>query len=419
MLKLTVYLTLILITATTALARPQYSILQSYGIKCTGCHISINGGGARNAQGNISRNSISLIPADKIPVLGTVFDKISNNNSFFDDKIMWGMDVRYQSARWPAAADTVTLKRTARDQMIMQFTPYLIFTPVEWLQIDGLYNIASEIDARLMTGQQPWMAALTIKTTNWMDGWLPNFKAGKFQPGIGIRWDDHTVLNRYAYGVSKGKGTQGKNGEDYFSRTPLYPSDDYAEYGAELNFEKIDWLELAVGGFMADNLVTMSQITDRSGVKHNVVDSGSFSLTGKILVIPPVWHGIASFIGGTFLKNNDYLLSNAFLSFGIGDKFCAIAEFARSEKKDLRQTQAYLFEADYQIKDYLIPFVRLEHSVCREHSALNPIYATQYDFGMHLNLLPFIELIPEYRIFRYEHIPGYASQWTFQLHVFY
>ncbi|MCX6156112.1 MAG: hypothetical protein NT007_18340 [Candidatus Kapabacteria bacterium] len=415
MLKLIAYLTILIAFASSAIARPQYSILQSYGIKCTGCHISINGGAARNAQGNIARNAISLIPTDKVPVLGTIFDKISNNNSFFDDKVMWGMDFRYLSARFPTPDSNLTAM--SRQQRFMQWSPYLIITPTDGLQFDGMYNIATQIDPTFK-GQQSWTATATLNLNKMIDydNWLPMLRIGKFQPGIGIRWDDHTVLSRWVNGTKA--QVRGKNGEDYYTKMPLYPPDDYAEYGAELSFDKYDWLQLAFGAFKSTNLLHMPPAFNKN-YSPDTLGKDSISFTGKMLVILPEWHGISSFVGGTFLKNGELILSDAFLSFGMRDKFVVIAEFSYSDKKDLMHTQAYLLEADYQFKDYFIPFARIERSQSREIVAPAPYYRNLYNFGAHLNLLPFIELIPQYQISRYEHISGYASQWLLQLHVFY
>jgi len=45
--------------------------------------------------------------------------------------------------------------------------------------------------------------------------------------------------------------------------------------------------------------------------------------------------------------------------------------------------------------------------------------SNQYVFGSHIYLLPYIDLLPEYRIYDRGEVSGYSSQWTFQIHVFY
>jgi hypothetical protein len=102
-----------------------------------------------------------------------------------------------------------------------------------------------------------------------------------------------------------------------------------------------------------------------------------------------------------------------------------------TEKQWSRQTNNIALELNYQPLEGLMFFARGEQALTTQRLNLKDIgnvpsseqwedYKTkQYVFGAHIILLPSIELLPEYRIYDREAVPGYWSQWAFQLHAYF
>lgn len=373
-------------------ARVQYSLIQSSGVKCTNCHTVTQGAGLRNGGGWMSRKDISLIPTEWIGA-DKFFDLLSSN-TFFDDKVTFGLDTRLQSARWgtPGASN--------RDFMVMQLAPYLSIKPFGWLELEGMYNIAYDLytDKRYV-GQNPFVGSIVLTPSSE----LPSIRVGYFQPTFGIRWDDHTILTRQFIGKQ--------------SRRPIVP-DDYAEFGAQLDYENIDWLSLSFGAFQSKNMSQLL-VRDKNGQSIPVVDTNSIGLAGRAFISPEIGGGFTSFIGGTYYLNGDYYIGG--LHFGIGkpDLFSFIFEYMDTEKKDARRTLSFTSELTYHLMESVLPYVRAERHISREKIEPAPYYSTQFVIGAHIYLLPFIDILPEYRIFDREHIDGYSASWAFQIHIWY
>jgi hypothetical protein len=399
MKKLIFTLFLLTFVAISLNARPQYSILQTYGTKCNGCHENTQGGGFRSAPGFLSRKDMSVINPSWIGLKG-VFDAMSSN-TVLNDVVMFGLDFRYQTAKWKYPGVT------ERRFMVMQATPYLAIKPFEWLEFEGYYNAGYDLEEKMRyPGQQRAGGSMYIKPAEGM----PTLRVGYFQPTIGQKWDDHTMLIRQA---------PGKEG-----RKPVI-ADDYQEWGAQVDYEALPWLGLSAGVFQAENLAsTMYKFAVKKDLNKfdykNVVDSGSYSTVLRASFHPELPMGLTAYGGGTMMFNGDYLITNVFGSLGISETFSICAEYLRSEKKDSRLTMAYLFDVTYQLSESVLPFARLERSIVKEADDRGlPAYTNQYVFGAHINILPFIDLLPEYRIYDREHVDGYSAQWAFQIHVFY
>jgi hypothetical protein len=315
-----------------------------------------------------------------------------------------GLDTRIQSARWGGLTD-----KSERETMLMQASPYLVIQPVSWFYAEGFYNFAYEIEtSKRYPGQESYAFSGNFK----FGDNLPTLRAGYFQPTIGTKYDDHTLLIRQIAGNS---------------RMPLIP-DDYAEWGAQVDYEalKIDKVSfgLSAGVFDSKNMLKLPPMTDKNGKNVTVVDTNSISTVLRLGIYPELGHGINAFAGGYYLFNGDYSISGAFLNIGLVDKICLMTEYMRSDKKDVRLTQNFLTELSYQVYEWGIPFVRYERAQTANYNenvsgATYPYYTNQYVFGAHIFLLPYIEFLPEYRIFDREHVDGQFSQWAFQIHFFY
>ena len=393
-------------------SRPQYSILQSFGTKCSGCHENIQGGGVRNGGGWMARKDLSLIPTSSIGLSG-LFDNLSTN-SWANDMITFGFDARYQWAKWPApnTVDTSSSNQypygftqkgnTAYDNMFMQLTPYLVIRPTSWLTLEGQYNLAYEIeDTKRYPGQEPYAFSAYIKPG---EG-LPTLRAGFFQPTMAMKWDDHTLL-----------------GHTFYRTAPTIP-DDYAEWGAQLDYEAMSWLSVSGGAFKSTNMAKLGIIND------------SMSFVGRLFLSPELGHGLTGYASGNIFINGNYRISNVHFGIGMSDKFCLLIEFTNTQKAKFhsapvsadeiadnaiyQNTFTSLGELTYQVADNFLPFARFERQISRTGKNSEPLLVNQYVIGAHIYFLPFIELLPEYRVVDREIIPGYFSHFAFQIHVWY
>ncbi len=389
---------LILIWGHELSTRPQYSILQTYGTKCSACHVNVQGGGVRSIGGWLSRKDITLLKPEWLG-LKEFFDNLIARNSYLDDKILFGFDIRWQSARWPSGPTG-----SKRDNMLMQFNPYLVIQPVDWMLFEGTYNLSYQIEKdKRYQAQQPYTFSMYIKPSEN----LPSLRLGYFLPPIGQKWDDHTMFVRYAV-ASRG-------------RHPVVPH-DYAEWGAQIDYENISWLSLSGGVFTAKNLNEFkvpARINGKDTIVPLVKDNSIGFATRGMLSPPELIKGTTSYFGGSFYLNNDYYISSVFLGFGLPDRVSFIAEYARTQKKDSRLSLSFTTEITYQVAESVLPFVRAERSILKDKNENKPIYATNLVFGSHIVLLPSLDLLIEYRVLDREHLEGYFSQWAIQVHLYY
>ncbi|MCX7908995.1 MAG: hypothetical protein N2560_05700 [Ignavibacteria bacterium] len=379
-------------------SRPQYSILQTYGTKCSACHVNVQGGGARTVPGWLSRKDISLIDPNWIG-LKKFFENLLARNSYFDDKLVFGFDARWQTARWPSG-----IASSKRDYMIMQLNPYLIIQPTNWLFFEGTYNLAYEIEKdKRYPAQQPYSFSIYLKPFEN----LPSLRLGYFLPPMGQKWDDHTMFVRYAVA--------------YRGKHPVVPH-DYAEWGAQIDYENISWLSLSAGVFSGKNLSTLKipKIVNGKDTSVQLVKDNSLGFAARGMVSPPeIIKGLTSYCGGTFYLNDDYYVSSVFLGLGLPDRFSLIGEYARTQKKDSRLSLSFSTELTYQVTESLLPFIRAERSILKDKNQNKPVYATNLVFGSHIILLPSLDLLIEYRILDREQLEGYFSQWAIQIHLYY
>lgn len=398
---------ILILIGSESFSRPQYSILQSYGAKCTGCHINTQGGGIRNNPGWMSRQS-GLIDPESIG-LKSLFDLTQETNQFADEMLTYGFDFRYQTARWGSQSGA-----SERKHMVMQWSNYLAFEPTDWLTFEGLYNFAYDIHSVMRyPGQQPFAASAIIKPG---EG-LPTLRVGYFQPTIGTKYEDHTMLNRQF-----ASGTRG---------VPVVP-DDYAELGFQIDYEALPWLGLSLGMFNSENL-SETKIPLGISASGSPVNGNHISTVFRAVLFPPeIVDGLNLFAGGTLFLNSPlktdngiyfgneyYYIGNVFLNLGIADKFAIMTEYMRTVKQSLLEVNNLMFEFDYQVMEPLIAYARFERGNTDYAQADKNFITNSYVIGAKAYILPYIAFIPEYRINDKEHIEGYSSQWAFQIHVFY
>jgi hypothetical protein len=207
-------------------AIPQFSLLT--GNRCINCHVNTQGSGLRNELGwYVSHDTRMIKPAD-VPLLKMLYALDGESNSYFDGLLTLGIDARFQ------------LAGSSRNQdapprfFPMQASIYAALNPTDWLTIEGSYNAGPVRYA----GQQSWTASVIVQPTVVS----PRLRVGHFQPSLGMRYDDHTLLVRNVAGSNS---------------SPLI-APNFAEYGAELSYDGVKWLSLAAGAFLPRSLAQLA-----------------------------------------------------------------------------------------------------------------------------------------------------------------
>ena len=411
MKKYSIILAIAIMATSIAYSRPEYSLLQSYGAKCESCHTNVRGGGGRTLGGWMSRNQTSVIPP-KVLGLTPVFDFLQQTNSVLDDKISFGMDFRWQTARWGTRSG-----KTERDYMVMQLSPYLSIRPIKYLELEGMYNFGYDLNEKMRyPGQQPGTFSVYIRPGEK----LPSLRVGYFQAPVGLVWDDHTIMSRQLVAG----GTP--------STLPLLLPHDMTEWGAQIDYEAIPWLGVSLGVFDSENLSTML-ITDRSNKMVPLVNGKSLSTVANVRFYPPEFiTGVSSFCGVSYMINsplktddgwyfgNDYLaVTNIYGGIGLIDKLALLIEYQYSDKQATRTTDNISAELTYQPIEGAYAYVRAERGHTNDKVANVEHNSNQFVFGAKVFLLPYIAILPEYRLYNREWVEGYSGQWAFQVHIFY
>jgi hypothetical protein len=390
-------------SAVPAHATPQMSLMT--GNKCMNCHINAQGSGLRNELGWYVARDMKLVEPKDIG-LGWLYALDRESNSFFDGVLTIGMDLRGQLTRSPVVA-------TAERRIIpMQFALSAALQPLPWLTIEGMAEIGSLVRGNIYAGQQAWSASVIFQPSYE----LPTLRVGHFQPSIGMRYDDHTMLVRQVAGA-------------YGS--PLI-APNFAEYGAELNYDGLKWLTLTAGAYLPRSLAQLGT-TGTSGNFEPLLttvpqDSASFSqLTGSptTLARAVVWlrtddHLLNNYVGASAMNNGRFTLINAFAGLGLSDRLSLMGEYAIGGVLGGRQTRNLSLELMYQPFVGLMPFVRYEHgrtTIAGLPGADGEQFATQVVVGAQIFPIPYVELRPEFRYFDTEYYT--STRWNLQLHIFY
>jgi hypothetical protein len=415
MKKILLIMLAFLLVSELSLTRPQYSILQTYGTKCTNCHTNPNYGGARNFGGFLARKDIALIQPDDIGLAG-LYDFLSEGTELFDGMVNWGFDARLQNARWAQTSRKEEVRKDGevirpnieRKTMLMQLMPYVQVHATDWLRIDGMYNFSYDIhDDMRYPGQQAYYVGVTIQP--WQE--LPSLRVGFINPPISVDYDDHTLLVRQVAGLGRSM--------------PLIPA-DYAELGFEINYDGIPWLNASFGMYESKKLSKL--LADGMPI----VNENTMSSVMNLSVHPKLDYGLQGFAGvshffnsslktddGIYFGNNYFTISSVYLGFGLADKVALIAEYVMANKQNVMEVNNYLLELTYQIMEPIYVYGRYEIGNTDILRTGQTWEAKQYVLGAHIYPLPFIDLIPEYRIYDRADVPGTSAQWAFQIHIFY
>lgn len=374
-------------------ATPQFSLLT--GNRCQNCHVNQQGSGIRNDLGWYSNNDVGLLKPAWLGLEG-FYEAIGESNTLLDDKLTIGMDFRMQTAKSHKSPDA------ERKLFPMQAAAHASYAATEWLTAEGMYSFGK----KRYNGQAVWSASLLLQP----DFSYPQLRIGYFQPSIGMRYDDHTMLVRQVAG------------NEYL---PLI-APNYADAGAEINYEGIKWITVGAGVFRADNL-SENLVQNKDGNLVPLVSKDDITFNGRVVFWPRLFdHAINTYIGSSYLANNDFSFATAFAGIGWTDNLALFAEYAHSDKTGSRKTDNISVELTYQLISPILLYVRAEHGKTQQSLSTLSLdnTMTQWVVGSQIFLLPYIELRPEFRLVDTEQTPRLSDQYrsqrfAMQLHVFY
>ncbi len=365
-------------------ALPQFSLLT--GNRCINCHVNVQGGGLRNDLGWYSMESVGILQYDDIGL--AMLRPVLSTNTFAGDRLTVGVDFRLQSSR--------SLRDTSSERRIfpMQGAFYAAYKPFDWMLVEGSYNLGRRVYA--YAGQQSWTGSIAVQPS--LD--YPQLRIGHFQPSIGYRFDDHTMLIRR---IPAG-------GQDYLF------APNWAEWGAELNYYRFEWLTLTAGVSMLSSLedATLSDVTGQT--RALFLHPNRPAAVARVLFSPRLFRERLTLnIGASTLQHNDFSLWNVFGGFGYADRASFIIESMRHRTPDVRTITATSAELTVHVAEPVYLSARVEKG--ETITGGTSLRQEQYLLGAQIFILPFIELRPEYRIID---LPLYRlNRWTVQLHVFY
>ncbi len=374
------------ISAQPAFPLPQFAVLTHN--KCINCHINSQGGGLRNFSGWKFLNDVGLLKPEQLK-LNKLYKYDGESNTVFNRKLTLGTDFRLQMAR------SHKYKATKRRVFPMQAAVYADYRIVSWLHTYSSYNFGP----KKFNGQKSWVASAIIQP----EFSYTQFQIGYFQPSIGIRYDDHTMLVRQVPGAN--------------GNTLIPPN--YAEYGAEFTFNGLDWLILNAGIFDAESLAE-NFIINKSGKQVSLIsDKHNPSWLGRFVFNPRISGSKKGlYAGSSYFINDDFSITNFFTGIGMIENLSIIADYAITSKTGIRKTNNLMLEFTYSLLEPLIITVRGEKGATVFEIGGNDIetYLNQLVMGVQIFILPYIEVRPEYRILDTEQYK--TSRYALQLHIF-
>jgi hypothetical protein len=366
--------------AEEAEATAQFALLT--GNRCINCHITTQGGAQRDELGQYAMDGVGLLaPTQTLP----------GRTAFANGKLLVGADFRALTARSHVSPDA------ERRYFPMQAAVYGVVRPSNAVKVEGTYNFGP----KKYDGQKAWTTSLMYQPTfDW-----PMLRVGHFQPPIGMRYDDHTMLVRQTPDVVGASSLIAPN---------------YAEYGAEVHYYRKLWLSVTAGVYSARALAENDVMTAGQPVSL-IQDRDKPSYLGRVVFWPKlVPQNMNFYVGGSVLKNDDFQLSNVFGGLGRQDRVAVMAEAAFSDKENLRTSRMVSVDVSVQVKPGLILFVRGEHgTVTNKRTGRADVELTTRHavFGGQIFLMPQVEVRPEYRLLDTETFR--SGRYVLQVHVFY
>ena len=406
----------VLATAGMAQATPRQSL--TAGTPCVACHVNPNGGEGRTELGWSSMRHAGAVTYDQIGLKS--FHDVSSNT--FLDRVRLGFDARMQGARLgrPQIEDTASGTETTYPDMTwfpMQFQPYLTVKPTSKVTLYGTWLMGPSTlrDGELCDPVFPGMSCFGAQAILEPGGTAPTVRVGVFQPSIGIRHDDHTILLR---------------GDAANRRQPVI-APGYAEVGAETIYQPRQWLRMELGAFGTGNLDDALNSVQKTAELWPVAYSARVSFMPYLEfggeapaeedefddfdAEPSTPFGVNTWIGASAFGSKDFMLFNGFLGAGIHDGLSIMAEASLARRTiDYDQLNAMLM-LNYTPWSWISASLRAERA--QTQTATDESITWQYVAGLEFFPLPYIEVRPEYRLVETDDYR--FGQATLQVHLFY
>lgn len=397
----------ILLQTHSVFALPQFSLMT--GNRCLTCHVNAQGGGIRSELGWYAAKDAGMINPKDVPLLKDLYALDGESNSFIDGQLTIGMDLRGQMTRSPARDNA------QRRFFPMQLALYgaLKLNGAEWLTLEGGFDAASlwQSARGSYSGQSGWTASALIQPGLT----LPLLRVGHFQPTTGVRYDDHTMLIRQISGA--------------FSR-PLIPP-MYAEWGAEIQYDGLQWLSLSAGAFLPQNISAINVPFANGDFGSIIAGISPEAPLNQLLSAPTftgrakVWlrtedHLLNSYLGASVLNNGNFRMLNAFVGAGLTDRLSLMGEYMTANLPNAFLLQNWTVELTYRPFAWLYPYVRYEQGRSQIYDgSTTPTnnYANNLTIGVQWFPLPYLELRPEWRLYDTERFT--STRWNLQVHFFY
>ncbi|MCB1185158.1 MAG: hypothetical protein H6706_05845 [Myxococcales bacterium] len=404
-----------------AQATPRMSL--TAGTPCAACHVNPSGGEGRSELGFGAMHRVGVVTWDQLGL--QAFHDV-NSNTWLDGAVGFGVDLRMQGARLgrPELVDTDTGTKTEVPDYTwfpMQAQPYLTVKPAAGLTLYGTFLAGPGTlrDGKICDPVFQGMSCYGAQAIYEPGGVAPTVRAGVFQPSIGVRNDDHTLLIR---------------GDAAARRVPII-APGYAEAGAEVAWQPVQWVRLEAGGFHTGNLdkalndgnetaelwpvayqarVTFQPLLELGGGPPPAEadefgdDFGAPSEPAHPFVIN-TWLGASAFGSG------DFLMINAFLGLGIHEGLSLLSELSLSQRTIEYETLNGVVGLSYAPWAWIAASARAERA--RTTTATAEITTVQYVAGLELFVVPGLEVRPEYRLVETDDYR--FGQATLQVHLFY
>jgi hypothetical protein len=358
------------------------------GNRCSECHIDAQGSAMRTEFGwNFGKDASVFAPYEL--GLNWLYDLDKSNHSIGNGWLAFGTDFRMQTVRSHKTDDA------DRKIFPMQASFYVNSNPYDWIMFEAKYNFGPKI----FYGQTLWNASLMLKPFDE----LPAIRLGRFQPAMGLKDCDMTSMDRR---VAAPDGTE------------VLISVDYADYGIELVYESLDWLTINAGIFDSKMI---GEVTLFGGQQELIGVEGNPSFNLRFVVfpsaidfdLPDMFIGASTFINGRFVYNT------GFAGVAISEQIQLIAKYSGTNSPFSRNTNSFIGGINY------IPYKGLILGL-RAETGETTYYFTGSEYSLTTNqivanakimLLPYIEIIPEYRWMDTEEY--HSLRWALQLHMYY
>lgn len=405
-----------------AWATPRQSL--TAGTPCVACHVNPNGGEGRTELGWSSMSHAGAITFDQLG-LSSVHDATTNQ---FLKIASLGFDARLQGARLgrPQIEDTAGggTETTVPDitWFPMQFQPYLTVKPTKKVTLYGTWLMGPSTlrDGKLCDPVFPGMSCFGAQAIFEPGGSAPTVRAGVFQPSIGIRHDDHTILLR---------------GDAANRRQPVI-APGYAELGAEVIYQPRQWLRMEVGGFGTQNLEdALNSVTETAELWPAAysarltfmphLEFGGADAAGETDEFaddfddfdaePATPFVVNTWIGASAFGSKDFMLLNGFLGAGIHEGVTLMAEAAVARRTIEHDQLNAMLNLTYTPWSWLTFALRAERAHTRDST--DEFTTWQYVGGLEFFPVPYLEVRPEYRLVETEDYR--FGQATLQVHLFY